>query len=200
MKQFFDSVRGSLFGGKLTQSQVDGMVNILGVINCHNLLTTEKAYILATIYHETGREMQPVKEVKRGETRTYGRWQLNSNGVKYCPKNGTKNAAVYTFDEYPHLYYGRGDVQLTWFDNYKLASRKLNVDFLSNPDLVLEPTHSINITMFGMMEGWFTGRKLSNYITSTKTDYVNARRIVNGTDKASTIAGYAVKFEKALKL
>ncbi len=32
-----------------------------------------------------------------------------------------------------------------------------------------------------------------------KADYVGARRIINGTDKAKTIAGHAVVFETALK-
>src|SRR6185312_11282560 len=35
--------------------------------------------------------------------------------------------------------------------------------------------------------------------TVLATDYVGARRIINGTDKASLIAGYAKAFETALK-
>ena len=41
-----------------------------------------------------------------------------------------------------------------------------------------------------MVEGWFTGKKLSDYFNE-KTDYINARKIVNGLDKADIIAGYA---------
>lgn len=48
----------------------------------------------------------------------------------------------------------------------------------------------------GMEAGRFTGKKLSDYLPG---DYVNARRIINGTDKAEQIAGYARQFEAALK-
>lgn len=50
-----------------------------------------------------------------------------------------------------------------------------------------------------MKEGWFTGRKLSDYISGNKKDYVNARRIINGMDKAQKIANEAVIFERALR-
>lgn len=50
-----------------------------------------------------------------------------------------------------------------------------------------------------MTEGWFTGRKLSMYIHDQGlVDYVNCRRIINGTDKAAQIAEHALKFEIAL--
>jgi hypothetical protein len=50
----------------------------------------------------------------------------------------------------------------------------------------------------GMAEGWFTGKKLGNYITLDKSDFANARRIINGTDKASLIAGYARHYDALL--
>lgn len=49
------------------------------------------------------------------------------------------------------------------------------------------------------MEGWFTGHKLADHLTDTKTDYKNARRIINGTDKMKAIADYAEEFETALR-
>ncbi|MEM6698917.1 MAG: hypothetical protein AAF599_11005 [Bacteroidota bacterium] len=42
-----------------------------------------------------------------------------------------------------------------------------------------------------MMNGSFTRKKLSTYINSSNIDFINARRTVNGTDRASLIAGYA---------
>jgi hypothetical protein len=55
------------------------------------------------------------------------------------------------------------------------------------------------IMSLGMRQGSFTGVGLSKYINADKCDYVNARRIINGTDKAQTIAGYATKFESILR-
>jgi hypothetical protein len=51
---------------------------------------------------------------------------------------------------------------------------------------------------YGMRNGIFTGKKLNTYINGTTCDYINARRIINGTDKASLIKGYAVNFEACL--
>ena len=46
----------------------------------------------------------------------------------------------------------------------------------------------------GMIKGMFTGKKLADYFNDTRTDWVNARRIVNGVDKAVEIANIAKMF------
>jgi len=51
----------------------------------------------------------------------------------------------------------------------------------------------------GMIKGMFTGRKLADYISAERHDFVNARRIINGTDRASLVAGYAEAFLFALR-
>lgn len=136
-----------------------------------NLLRNQLAYVLATAYHETAHTMKPVRE--------YG-------GEKYLKSK----------KYYP--YVGMGYVQLTWLENYKKASDYLGVNFVSNPKLLLEPKHASRILIQGMVEGWFTGKKLSNYITLQKSDFRNARRIVNSMDKADLIAGYAQTYDKLL--
>lgn len=133
------------------------------------------AYAFATIAHETAWTFKPIKEY-RGKT-------LSTQQKKYWNTG----------------YYGRGYVQLTWDYNYKKAGQKLKVDLLGNPDLALDADIAFQILTYGMLEGWFTGKKLSTYITNTTKDYTNARRIINGTDKASLIASYALAFEKMLR-
>ena len=202
---FFNHIREKLFSGGLEQTQVDG-INALVLAGVQNSLTVQQhAYVLATAYHETAKTMRPVREYGRGEGRKYGTWRTNSYGVKYCLKNGSGNA-VYTQEECPHLFYGRGHVQLTWYDNYQRASRELNqnlpenehIDLVAQPDLALNNDISAKIIVLGMKQGWFTGKKLSDYINDHRTDFVSARRIVNGTDKADQIARYARIFETAL--
>jgi hypothetical protein len=51
----------------------------------------------------------------------------------------------------------------------------------------------------GMIKGLFTGKKLSDYLTDTKKDYFNARRIINGLNEAEHIKKYAKDFEKCLR-
>lgn len=136
-----------------------------------NLLRNQTAYVLATTYWETGRTMKPVRE-KGGEA------YLKSK--KYYP------------------YVGMGYVQLTWERNYRDWSQRLGVDFIKNPKLLLEPEYAVRILVDGMRLGTFTGKKLGDYITLKKSDFVNARRIVNGTDKAQEIAKIAKEYDAAL--
>lgn len=201
--KFYNSIRKDLFKGTLTQSQVDGINTILE--NTTDLSRPERAYILATVYHETAKQMQPLSEYGKGKSYSYGKWQQNSKGTEYCFKNGSKSV-VYTKDECPHLFYGRGLVQLTWYDNYELATRKLQKvgiltpeqSLIKDPELANNPKIATWIMKLGMVEGWFTSRKLSDYIRTDKKDYVNARRIINGMDSANAIALYADYFEKGL--
>lgn len=182
-ESFYKKIRVSLFD-KLTQKQVEGMEAILNEWDrgkdedLRNL-----AYMLATVYHETARTMQPIEEFGKGKGRDYGK-KLKMNRTPYTTPD--------------KLYYGRGFVQLTWYENYQLASKKLKCDLLNYPELALQLDRATEILFKGMYEGWFTGRKLSQYI-GVKTDFIGARKIINGTDKASTIASYANGFLTALK-
>ncbi|MGL4758558.1 MAG: glycoside hydrolase family 19 protein, partial [Patescibacteria group bacterium] len=88
-------------------------------------------------------------------------------------------------------YYGRGYVQLTHKFNYQKYSNKLGIDLVANPDKVMEPDISLFIIVDGMKNGIFTGKKLSDFITTHHTDFAGARRIVNGTNRANLIASYA---------
>lgn len=134
------------------------------------------AYVLATAFWESARTMQPVEEA----------YYLGARAEKY--RKGLRY--------YP--WHGRGFVQLTWEANYKKAGRALGVDLTTDPRKAMEPAISAQILVHGMKEGWFTGKKLSDYITDAKTDYVGARRIVNGSDKAADIAALAKSYAAAL--
>jgi hypothetical protein len=179
-KLFFEQIKKSLFGGKFTQSQVAGLDALLDRWDNSGLTDLRYlAYMLATTFHETARTMQPIREYGRGK------------GMKYGVK--TKYGG--------QVAYGRGFVQLTWAYNYERADKELALGgaLLRDFDLALDLKIASRILFEGMQEGWFTGKKLADYITPTKTDFKNARRIINGTDKAATIAGYAEAFWSALK-
>jgi hypothetical protein len=62
-KAFFDGIRPDLFGGTLTQDQVNGIDAILDEWEVRKLTDLRwLAYMLATTYHETNMTMQPVRE------------------------------------------------------------------------------------------------------------------------------------------
>lgn len=173
-QSFYTKIR-PLFGGQLKQSQVDGIDLILDRAG-DDYDKRKIAYIFATVFHEVAKTMQPIREWDRGKNYPYGKADVATG----------------------QTYYGRGFVQLTWKANYRKASKELGIDFLNNPDLVMETQNAVEILFAGMEQGWFTGKRLSDYINEHRTDYVNARKIINGTDRAELIAGYAEKFFQAL--
>ena len=181
---FFTSVRESLFNGVLSQRQVDGMNYLLDV---WERLFADKdirwlAYALATTFHETAYNMRPLEEYGKGSGQPYG----------------------VTTGPYEQAYYGRGHVQLTWMENYQKAENFLaeryaaDVPLHQYPHRMLEDEPSALVLFDGMIWGWFTGVKLADYFNDAEEDPVNARKIVNGLDKAETIAGYYAKFKEAL--
>jgi putative chitinase len=188
-KSFFDAVRSNPFKGSLGAKQVAGMDAILDEWDRYGLTDLRwLAYMLATAYHETARTMQPIRE--------YGQRPYFD---KYEPYTRVGKVLGNTVSGDGARFKGRGYVQLTGRRNYALAGKKLGVDLVSNPDLALDPHHAARIMFEGMIDGWFTGKKLTDYFNDSKSDWVNARRIINGTDKAQTIAGYAKTFYDALR-
>lgn len=178
---FFDNTRRILFDARMTQGQVNGLNAILNEweSNFSNKDDRWLAYMLATAHHETDRRMEAIEEYGKGKNRPYGK-QIRMDRKPYdVPKK---------------LYYGRGFVQLTWFENYQKAGTKLNVDLLNKPELALDLGIATKIMFMGMIEGWFTGKKLGDYFNDHKEDWVNARRIINGTDRAQLVSSYALKY------
>lgn len=145
---------------------------IINACKAKGVLRNQCAYVLATAYHETAHTMKPIAELGS---------QKYLKSKKYWP------------------FIGRGYVQITWEANYKKAGGKLGVDFVKNPDLLLQAKYAAPILVIGMLEGWFTGKGLDTYITLSKSDFLGARRIINGTDKAALIAGYAKQYDNLLQ-
>ena len=93
-------------------------------------------------------------------------------------------------------YYGRGYVQITHKYNYEAYSEKLGINLVRDTKKVMEPDISLFIILDGMKNGVFTTRKIGDYINSQKVDFLNARRVINGTDRMNLIASYAKEWQK----
>lgn len=137
------------------------------------------AYGLATAWHEA--YLKPIEEIGRGKGRSYG---------KPGPHGG-------------QIPYGRGLVQLTWAQNYETMDQALGLGgaLVKNYDLALRPDIAVRILIIGMQRGLFTGKSLGTYIgtqRATYPEFIQARRIINGTDRAVMIADYAIDFQDAL--
>jgi predicted chitinase len=181
MKEFFDAVRAAF--GPLSRNQVNGLNILLAATK--GLPLKHRAYVLATAWHETGPEdsvlhMTPCRE-KWGPTEAQQRYEGHEKLGNTQPGDG-------------YRFLGRGYVQITGRANYRRASRLVGKDLLATPSLAQRPEIASVIIVDGMVNGWFTGKRMADF-----DNYADMRRVVNGTDKAALIADYAVKFEDALR-
>ena len=174
---FYTALRHGILKPTIEPNELSGCEAILAAMEGTPLSWC--AYALSTAYHETARTMQPVREAY---------WLSESwrkANLRYWP------------------WYGRGYVQLTWQKNYQRADEKLGLGgtLLANADRAMELDIAAQIMRRGMVEGWFTAHTLGKHLPDrlgTIPQYEGARRIINGTDKAHSIAVYAMQFQDAL--
>lgn len=166
------------FAGPKGSKQIAGIDNLIDEAEKRDTPIDDLAYILATVYWETDRTMQPIKEAGS---------EAYLKSKKYYP------------------YYGRGYVQLTWDYNYKKVGDKYGIDAINNPDIVMQEPYATDILFDGMNEGWFSGKKLHDYIDDVnegdvvdEQEYENARMVVNGSDKKKTIADFGIEWRRCL--
>jgi TP901 family phage tail tape measure protein len=173
-------ITSEVYSKQQTSQQMTAAQLIIKEANKQGITDAKQiAYMLATAQHES--MFKPIREFSSG--RQYeGRSDLGNtqagDGVKYK---------------------GRGYVQLTGRANYEKYSKLTGKDLVNNPDAALEPQTAAQILVHGMKTGNFTGRKIGDYVGGGKADYRNARRTINGMDRADLIAGYAKEWEQKLK-
>ncbi|PAP93980.1 hypothetical protein [Mesorhizobium wenxiniae] len=158
---------------------------IVAECKAEGLLRNQCAYVLGTAWHETG-AFKYMREI----------WGPTAAQRKYEGRKDLGN----TIAGDGRKFMGRGFVQITGRRNYTDWSKRLGLDLLKEPQLAERPEIAVKILVKGSKLGTFTGKKLADYITLSKSDFIGARRIINGTDKAALIAGYAQKFDDLLLL
>ncbi|NEQ78665.1 MAG: hypothetical protein F6K23_40170 [Okeania sp. SIO2C9] len=143
--------------------------------NCGISDRAQIAYILATAEHESH----------------LGQWMTEfASGSRYEGRRDLGN----TQPGDGKRYKGIGYTQLTGRTNYQRWSDKLDIDLVSNPEQAAQPQIAARIMVQAMKEGSFTGAGLDNYINGSKHDFRNARRIINGLDRADQIANIAQRY------
>jgi putative chitinase len=196
-KTFFAYARKAPLGGRLTQQQVDGIDDLLDAwdsIYPDGGRIDFLAYIFASVFHETGGRMVPVRE-GFASTDAQARRILKNRPYAKTEMNGV-------------AYYGRGRVQNTWLTNYQKLEKRFDKPLVKNPDLLLDSKFDALVTIVGHVEGIWTKKKLADYFgpifdPDARVDELwsrakEARHIVNGTDKAGLIADYFKGFYAAL--
>ncbi|UBF26694.1 peptidoglycan-binding protein [Kovacikia minuta CCNUW1] len=195
-KSFFTKYRATTqFSSTLNQKQVEGYDAIFDYWENSTLNDLRwLAYALATAYHETGETIEPVRE---------GFCQTDSCSIS-AVTNLFNRGLIDRNYALPHpngnSYFGRGLVQLTHGFNYQKMGQAIGLGtaLYDHPSLALDLDISVKIMLQGMVDGFFTTLGFSDFFNRS-TDWVGARQIINGNDRAGLIAGYAQDFFDCLR-
>ncbi len=178
--------------GELKPAPADALRQLLGFVNQDTEVRDlrQRAYMLATVRHETADTFAPLHEV--GTRRYFNQYEPGT------PK-GKALGNLERGDGF--LFRGRGYVQITGRANYARLSHPeyANRNLIARPDDALLPSVAYRILSKGMAFGLFTGKALDRYIDQDRADYFSARRVINGLDKALLISEYAKVMEEALQ-
>lgn len=194
---FFDSVRLRLFDGAMKASQVQGLTAILNKWEAEAAALDDRwlAYMLATAHHETGRTMQPVRETFAA-----------SDAQAISRLNAAYASGVLTWVAKPYWqrdadgksWLGRGFVQLTHKANYRKLSDQTGIDLTTDPTAAMSLDAALAVMFVGMRRGSFTTHKLADFFSGATEKWKDARRIINGTERAELVASYAIKYYGAI--
>lgn len=187
-KKFFDGVRKDFHHGSLTAGQVTSYNAILDACALYGIIDLRwVAYALATTRGEVGEAFLPVHE--KGPVSYFD---------KYEPGTSIGKRLGNTIKGDGYRFRGRGFPQITGRANYARLGPHVGIDLLGNPDRALEPQVAAKLMIVGMNLGLFTGVSFKTYFNE-KSDWVNARRIINGTDRATEFAAYGTRYWAILR-
>jgi hypothetical protein len=158
----------------------DHLRYLLAACNRYRLSITQTAYVLATARHESRLGLLMVEQ---------------ASGWSY---DGRENLGNIEPGDGPR-YRGRGYVRIVGRNSYSRWADELGEPLVLRPELAAEPAIAAEIAVRGMKYGRFTGHSLAEYLSESATDYAGARRIIRGQDRASLVAGYARRYETALR-
>lgn len=171
----------------------DGLNRIVTHSLANGLSKAQLAYVLATVWHETAAWCAPIREGAARYGPRYSDASARAAVASLYAKGIIARNYALPDKRTGKSYYGRGLVQITWYDNYAIFG------IASEPDKALEWDTALGITFRGMIEGVFRNGNSLNMVQSPN-DWVAARNIINGDVKknGAKIAAYAAAFYSAL--
>lgn len=196
---FFAHLRTTkVLGNTLEQGEVDGCKAIVSA--CEGWPVSWAAYALATAVVETAGTMQPVREAYWLSVEGQRAWARKMYDIEGARPDKARELGNTTPGD-GFKYAGRGYVQITGKTNFAKAEAATGLPLVAQPDKAMELGPAAAIMRWGMEEGAFTGKSLNDYLpaVATREQFKNARRVINGQDRAGEIADFALHFQAALQ-
>jgi putative chitinase len=199
-EKFFKDAR-LVFGRAFSHRNVETVNAIIDEADRRGISNEWLAYILATAHGESALDYAKRENMNYRADRIAQVWPRLAGrsselagqptrlaNVAYANRNG--NGGYDTGDGW--AFRGAGLVQLTGRENY----RKFGVD--QSPASAATIPKAVQIIFDGMINGMFTGRKLSDYDVPGGFDFHSARAIVNGSFEAGRYSSWAQRYLDAL--
>lgn len=190
-RERFKQAYATHFHAPLSEPAARGIERLLASLEADQAIEDVRwaAYMLATVKHECADTWLPI--IERGQRSYFDKYDA---GTTLGQRLGNDRSG----DGF--RYRGRGFVQITGRANYARMSQLLQLEqrLVEDPEHALDHDTAYAIISRGMVSGAFTGKKLAQYIAGPVCEYVEARRIINGLDRAAAIAEYAHLLERCL--
>jgi hypothetical protein len=189
---------------------------ILAEAKVQQLSAPQTAYVLATARHETG-HFKYLTEIgddgyfamyEREPVRTWVCNVVSGDGPKFKGRGYVQLTGRCNYLKFTHKPLRYEDPALSRvpslrgkYDSYADYSDVLSkrINLLVTPESIIQDFQGAGaVIVKGHKEGIFTGARLDTYVNGAKKDYVGARAVINGADKATQIAAYATEFERFL--
>lgn len=192
-RNFYSAWRN--YFGKLNRDQVNGIETLLDLMQkkpfSHPCFVS---HVFAEIRHECANTWEPIKEYGSKEYLSY---LYDKENVRKALGNDKVSR-----DKAIELC-GHGYIMITGYNNFKWASELVGIDLIEEPEKALIPEISYEIMHYGLMNGKFTGKKLTDFWIDEKRelfDHYDARKCVNGIVPrvANQIREDARKYERIL--
>lgn len=159
--------------GQRSANRATSAAAIVEAAKARGLSREQIAYVLATAEHESA---------------GFSTLEEFDDGTKYENRADLQNTRP---GDGPR-FKGRGYVQLTGRGNYTSYARITGFELVKLPTVLMNRAAlSVFVIVDGMSRGAYTGRRLDEFVSAGRADFVNARRVVNGLDRAEKIAGQA---------
>ena len=161
---------------RLTQERIAALQAVFDIWDTNEELRKPEhlAYIVATVWHESGNRIAPVRECYKSTD------EAAIKCVKRLYSKGVAGIPYHIRDRQTgHAYYGRGQAQLTLKENYYRIGKNIGIGdrLVWHADDALKLTISAKNAVLAMYHGWYRSVRSSEFCGASGKCWLGLRHI-----------------------